>query len=358
MGKYKIQIQMIIAWLSIFIPKKKQICLYSNTYSHGNSFYFLHYLKHQKEIGATLVLLSDNGEKGTLKFQSITGAWQLIRSKVIISSHGIPFIKSKNQVGISFWHGIPIKGFPKDVYFRMSKYKNFIDYQITPSIWASNEFAKDWGLKGSQLKEMGEPVYDYLNNPESFLDSNEKAVINRIKAINKVALYAPTYRKSKYGSEGETIEKVLLEFEKLLIAKTDVHFILSMHPMEDVNRNAIKRMEAFKNFEIAPISTELIIPFVDTVILDCSSIYFHALYLKKRIIIFFPDKGTYEEKRPLKFKDEELFTPCMIVNDLNVLKKNLDASISVDVMRKREEIFSSEIGNCNQKILELIKENI
>lgn len=345
-------IRHIIRNISFFIPKRKRICMYSNTFLHGNSYYLREVLK-SKDL--RLIYLSDEGEKNTTKLKTLKGLWIFITSKFILSSHLVPLhIKSRNQIHIHYWHGQPIKSFGNINAYPNHDYSKDIDFQVSSSNITSMAYAFGWNLKPNQFLRFGEPIYDFFNDPERFLQEDEKAFISTLK--KNTILYAPTYRRSRYSEDGEPIEMVLLEVLKFSEAHPQYHVLISCHPFEELSDVARQKVEQSENVSFSPIPTEKILPFIDTVILDISSVYHHALYLNKKILMFFPDIESYKKTRGILFDKLEVFPKEIICNDALDLGKKIEMDFSKELQFVRDLFFTYKIENACEQIYDFVKE--
>jgi CDP-glycerol glycerophosphotransferase len=352
-------ISSILRKVNFFIPKnKRKICLYSNTFFSGNSQIFRKFLENRKKF--KIVYLSDNKEIGTIKAKTMKGIFHFLTSKFIISSHGIPQIKSKNQTSISFWHGIPIKTIGKLYSNKTNNYNKLIDFQITNSVFVNLIFSNVWNLNPNKFVELGEPIYDYFNNPNKFLEKDEKKIVQKYKNLNKkykkIVLYAPTYRNSRYGrDEGEDINILIDKIVNIAKKNKDKYFLISLHPCEFVKKETFKEISKLKNCSKLEINSEKILPFVHSIILDVSSLYFHSLYLNKEIICFFPDFEKYKKNRGLIFKNLEIFPKeiiCFNEKELNNILNNYNHKILFKLEIYRRMFFPKRLDNSCEKIFD------
>lgn len=346
----------ILRIISRFIPKKNRVCICANTMTHGNSFYVKEVFK-GKDI--EIKLLTDNHEEGTIKTESFKGFWTLIRSKVMLSSHFIPNLKIGNQTHIHYWHGQHLKSIGNS---NTSSAKEFVDYsklidfQMSTSRMTSLTYAFSWNLKPHQFLYFGEPVFEYLNDPYRFLNKEEKAYVQSIP--EKTILYAPTYRRSKYSEDGSSIDQVLEEFLKFSQKHTNHQIIISLHPFEKVDEQIVEIFNQLDHVSFSLIHTEKLLPFVDLVILDLSSLFHQSLYLRKKVLIFFPDVESYKNTRGLFYENLEIYPKSIICQNAEELSIKLSMEFSSELNFLRNLFFTVEMDRPCEKLYSFVEKLI
>jgi CDP-glycerol glycerophosphotransferase (TagB/SpsB family) len=340
----------IIQLLIVLIPKKKRIILISNDYSQGNIYVLNKYFENNSNL--KIIKISSIKKSDEIYIKSFKGIYLILTSKVIISSHGIPKICRYNQILISIWHGFPIKGVG-NVQKRVNVNNT---YMTSGSLYFKAINSYIWNIKYDKNLSINEPMYDYLNNPDKFINPSEKLYIKKINS-KKSILYAPTYRNSIYGKDGDKIDKYLDE----LIENIDFNkynLIISLHPFENINKNTLAKIKQITGIYINELTTEKLLPYVNIVLLDISSLYFYAIYLKKKILIYFPDIKEYTSKRNLIYKELEIFPNELIIQNSKELGENLDKCNSNSYENIHKLLFPNKIEKNCEKIKEFIDEKI
>ena len=273
---------------------------------------------------------------------------------------------SNGAIRINLWHGIGgIKGvgyasktyldekekhpvlynfLEKIIQFRM--YRLFVQvlggwgdcYYLSTTPFVTEGFKKYFKMPDEFYIESGYPRNQY----EVKVRKCEKKVIEQIGKCKKTILYMPTFRDNNehYISplSNEKFINYLKQDEWTWIEKkhgADISDLLR----EREEKNII---QLDGNFDAS-----IIIPRVDIVITDYSSVSWDALYHKKPVIFFMPDFDYYmKQDRGFVLKPEEfLIGPAVYSTEelLNILKKHRN-SISEMIPDNEEEIFEKIWG--------------
>ena len=339
----------LLKLINLILYKKDQIVIFSNDFESGNAIILYTYLK--KRINKKIILLNVK-DKNIINVHSLRGVYVLLTSRFIISSHSPFRFKSKKQLLIHLWHGIPIKNL--DNY----QYEKYIDIQCSHSKFVDNIYISCWNLKQKQLKHISEPIYDKLKCPEKFLTQWEKKRIQQVILKQRQnVLYVPTYRHSIYSKEGQKITEILREFLRVVEKNKDKNFIIKLHPYEFSKEENLKILEKCNNVKFSNLPTEDILPGSDFLITDCSSIYYWGIFLKKDILIFFPDYENYKETRGF-ITDFDRIVPQDIITysyiELDLLLNNYNEENKNSIKELNKMIFPKDINSCKE-ILKIIQ---
>jgi CDP-glycerol glycerophosphotransferase (TagB/SpsB family) len=255
-----------------------------------------------------------------IKRYSLKGFYIFLRAEICVISHGrndMGLYSLNHKFIVQVWHGTPIKRIGMYDYKvkdndRINIQKESLDYNIfiTGSNLEKHYISSAILLKESNFLISGLPRNDYLIH-------TDKATINH-KFTNQlkdksVILYAPTFR-----DFGETLffpfDDFNLEDLILYLKKRDTLLLLRPHPNDSENFKKLTKLSSMSKNSILMATNKNIqdvnelLPFVDIVVTDYSSIYIDLL-LKDIPSIFIPyDLEEYKTVRGLAY-DYELVTP-------------------------------------------------
>ena len=305
-----------------------------------------------KNSGATSWYKS-NGIKA-FYYKSIKGVYYCMKAAVYVYSFrtsDINYYTSGNAFKVNLWHGIGMK----EVEFRIKKglianrYNGSLISRLHyPVLYQKPDILLNVGVKYfNKLRDSFQVnnencVVDIYPRCKFFYESRDqqinriqneggelKKMYDKIKDYSKVYLYMPTFRDSSrdiFTSSG-------FDFEMLneALKKSNDFFVIKVHPntfglltkLKDYSNILITRHQ----FDIYPL-----LPFVDVLITDYSSIYFDFLLLKKEIILFPFDYQEYQKG------DRELSMDY----DVDIIgKKTYSFKELIKIIDKREDCHLS-----------------
>ena len=281
---------------------------------------------------------------------------------------------------VQLWHGCSIKSLGLDNSFVKQTLKplwrrtlytlkgRFPLYDMLLSTSAINtEKIFTPAFRFKEIIESGYPRNDILLAEPDELDliGTDNEVLEKAEALKnngrKILLYAPTFRDTGQGDD--FLEQEALDMDKLdeFAGQNDLWVVFKVHPFRelpaDFNRyaNLIKYDD---NGDVYPL-----LPMVDLLITDYSSIFFDFLYLDKPIVFFPYDLEKYIRKdRNLKY-DYNWVTPgpkCTNQADLHTLILKCLAHDEDKHRSKRSEIFdmsfSHKTGSASAQIWKMIED--
>ncbi|MDD4548891.1 MAG: CDP-glycerol glycerophosphotransferase family protein [Syntrophomonadaceae bacterium] len=376
-------------WLSYIFPRNKKLWLFGawegHRYTDSSRYLFEYVCANEPDIRAVWLSRENslvnmvrqrNGEAYLIN--SIKGYLLSCLAGTVIVNVSTQDI---NQLGISrakkiqLWHGSPLKKIRLDEYSK--KYRIIVnvlqrifpyrlpewDIIVSPSPVISERFVTAFGVAKSNVKVTGSPRGDVIlaSNPAKvsiiqFLKENKK--------VEKVILYAPTWRKGNEEAielfselDRNRMERCLAVHNAVLLVKW--HYV---HRALKPVINELKESQiVWLSEEAAPDINELL-PYVDVLITDYSGVYFDYLLLN-RPIIFAPfdlkeyvigDRDLYEDY------DKAIVGPkCENWNDLmNVLDTVLagkdEFRESRIIAQKKYNTFV-DTKNCKRVVSEIKK---
>ncbi len=327
----------ILSQVSILIPKNtRSVVILTPWCSEGNGYLFYEFTKKYNPRKLEFSLIDTDA-------LSVKTLRTILRAKTLISSHGPLSIKSRNQKLISLFHGIPIKNIGllwKDTPSSQDRnwYKT-IDTHCVTSPLCKIIFWYCWGLSEKNMSLSWEPILDYLDTIKS------KKQDNYLQTI----LYAPTHR-----DDPSISEKNISDFIRSVENDTKNLYIISLHPKEKQSIGVIFS-HLPKHIELASKNSIEYLPHVDILITDISSIYYYALYLRKKVFTYFPDREEYLEEVGSIFPYWEIFPGIIDITTSEIttlLNSETYPHESLDILRKL--FFSWVNGSSNKNIYTLI----
>lgn len=309
----------------------------------------------------------------TVRYQSLFYFYYLAKSKYWIVNCKLPEYvhKKKDQIYIQTWHGVPLKKIGMDVVenFRQKsrsgrnaveiKQSYFLDaqrynYMISPNSFCTRVFQSAFGVKKSQLLEIGYPRNDILYSPSpEYIDSLKEKY--HIPKRTKVLLYAPTWRDDDYKIEGYTFHlKVDFELWREVLGNYVVlfkpHYFIVNEIMVD------PQLKNFVRIIDPKIDINELYLISDCLVTDYSSVFFDFALLNRPIYFYMYDLVKYEKKLRGFYLDlykdlpgEIYKTEKEMLQDIKYNKFDYKKLYEFNLL-----FNSSQTGNCSRKLLDLI----
>lgn len=235
---------------------------------------------------------------------------------------------------LQLWHGIPLKkiGFPEiassvNMNAEKTRYleQQYSGYAAVPSTspWVTDElFSK--AFKARDFPELGFARNDILMRPATQRDmlGVDAAIYARLarhrRDGGKIVVYMPTFRDTGGNFlEDGAMDPMLLD---RLCARHNLIILAKFHPYVPV-----ASFSKLQNFVIYDSHKDIyaLLPLVDALVTDYSSIYFDFLITDKPLIFFPYDKEKYLSKDRELFYDYEAMTPGVHVRTQDALLEAL-----------------------------------
>jgi CDP-glycerol glycerophosphotransferase (TagB/SpsB family) len=317
----KNSVMYLIYILDVLLFRKKNIILFfqSNNKFDDNAKILFHYCLTNTDFEVYWLYEKNQIKQSNfIKRYSLKGFYIFLRAEICVISHGM------NDMGlyslnckyiVQAWHGTPIKRIGmydykvKDIENIKKESLNYNMF-IVASTLEKHYISSALGLNEKNFLISGLPRNDYLiHTNKATINHN---FINKIKE-KKVILYAPTFR-----DFGETLffpfDDFNLECLMLYLKETYTLLLLRPHPNDSENIKKLTKLSLMSKGSILMAANNNIqdvnelLPFVDIIVTDYSSIYIDLL-LKDIPPIFIPyDLEEYKTVRGLAY-DYELVTP-------------------------------------------------
>jgi CDP-glycerol glycerophosphotransferase (TagB/SpsB family) len=249
--------------------------------------------------------------------------------RIVFLSHG----QSVKNTRLAVNAGID-KGYQQDTIKASSQ----MEFAVTTSPFMAQVQSKSNGLIPEMYQLTGFPRNDWMFNPPAEAYEEWKAFTGG-KTFNKVVLYAPTWRRN----EPKTIMFPFEDFNAVQLANyvQEQNILLLLRPhVQELTSNpkgkaVIDQLTALSsNIRLATINhfveANFLLPFVDALISDYSSIY-HDFLLLDRPMYFIPyDLPSFDQVNGFKYPYRENLPGPIINNqqefllELENLKNNID----------------------------------
>lgn len=368
-----VSIGWLVYWpLSLVIPRSKKIVVFFGrdegkfldnckhlfvqlTLNNPDDFKYI-YLARSKQLRSEIK--AAGGECEVL--WSIQSIWKWLRAGFIVVD-SVDWMRGGRGVGargaevIQIWHGIPLKHIQltrfrsrlnragKIVRFFLQFYVKFIGrYEKTPWFVSTSEFicknAFEDAFKFEKISFAGYPRNDAFWASETPLmllgvDLLAKNIISewRGMGIKRIGVYAPTFRES-------LVDPFLDQFMDLNILSQELNenklaLLIKLHPWMHGRYNK----QHFSNIYFVEAESDIypILPKVDFLISDYSSIFFDFLLLDKPILYFAYDLEHYlRSERSMYFEYSEMTPGPKIISSSELL----DAIINIDVIAEEWKV--------------------
>lgn len=211
-------------------------------------------------------------------------------------------------------------------------------YYLSTTPFATDGFKKYFNLPDKFYIESGYP----RNQAIYKLRKSEIDVVEKIKNSKRTILYMPTFRDNNEGYtaplEDARMVQMLKENDWLWVEKK--HGADTSNLLADVDAGNVLRLDG--DFDAS-----VIMPYVDAVVTDYSSVSWDALYYKKPVIFYMPDFDYYmNQDRGFVLKPEEfLIGPAVYSMDemLEVLSENKEDFLKM-LPENEDELFKKVWG--------------
>ena len=329
-----------------------------------NAKYFFLYVNEQKGNIRPIWITSSREDVAKIRkmgFEayrkySLNGLYHSLTAYIYIftyHSKDINFFTSGNARKINLWHGVGIKGGnggKKGNNFASERNSSFLTRFFLPHLYEKyTMFLSTSDMMDKHFKQMfalnDDVIFDaiyprcyYMCKPQneilSFVHKYEpqsvRELIAKISGYSKVFLYMPTWRGNL---NDDFIREADFNFEQLnnLLAEQNKFFMFKLHPAVRVLQNVTDGEYSNICFLDKQIDIYPVLPFVDVLITDYSSIYYDFLLLGKEVFLYPFDKEQFiENSNDLAFDYDE-YTPGKKVYSmtefLSVIASNTDFKI-------------------------------
>ncbi|WP_058119568.1 CDP-glycerol glycerophosphotransferase family protein [Photobacterium kishitanii] len=276
-----------------------------------------------------------------------------------------------NTVKINLWHGIPIKhiefmaknGSSRYIYNELNILSRIFalyiyvrpDYFISTSKSMSEYYKKAFRLNDkTKIYEFGMPRCDMFffskEKLKKHIISYDVELYNTcyklIPKFEKTFIYMPTWR------DYDFLESSILNLDELndYLKKNNFLFFLKLHPATKIPNHFHYN---YSNIQIMKSGIDIypIIPFIDTLITDYSSIYYDFVLINKEVILFPFDYNNYMASDRGFIFDYDIDMPgckCYSLNELCL------AMSGENFIENRDNVINKKWGNYRGNSVESI----
>lgn len=370
--------------LEKFVRKDKRIALFFLTekYYYDNSKYLFEHMRQKNDFRAILFTANKTLYKSLQeKFpDEVQYAWSLkglslfLLTKNVIISYGIsaaPFfpyyLHEKCKRVIYLGHGIPMKkmGLQTTAWqkygkrYQMQKYS----YMAACSPLEQELHKAGFAMDMNNVWVSGLPRNDYLLSA-----TKDETLIEKHPCLNqKVILYAPTWREETQSAEFFPFKDFDAEQLDAFLEKEQAYILIRGHK-EDIKRaDELSRFDVSKMKRVIKADQDLfpdvyeLLPYVDVLVSDYSSMWIDYLLLDRPIIFVPYDLEEYKKTKGLFLEFEEN-APGFKANSCKEFVSQIETYLHKPQQhanwRKdiRDMYHTYQDGNSSERVYQLIKE--
>lgn len=370
----------ILSHISVCIPKQENVIFFFSTSTlYDNSEALFHYLieqgyHHQYRIICAVRDKNLCKKIYNVRYISVFGAiWPILRSKyVFYHNEMLPIMPTSKQIFVDFWHASTFKKINKMI---EPDYKyDFFTYLTVTSELFRPIFAEAFGCDKNRIILNGHPRNDYLYKN---IDSLKRLQIDK-NHFKKIFIWVPTYRLSKSHKQRDAepnyfmgsglpvfrTESALEELNSFL-DKNSCFLIIKIHPAQDcacITHKTFSNIKFLYNLELETMDIPFysILPDMDALITDYSSIVFDFLLLNRPMAFTLDDYETYKRRRGFVFSDPLEFMPGEQIMEAKDFYRFLQHCLNNEDNYKQQRMeINNRVnlykngGNC-QRILEFV----
>ncbi|MCI5130770.1 MAG: hypothetical protein D3904_04445 [Candidatus Electrothrix sp. EH2] len=325
--------------LDLFIPKKDNLVVFSQKqgryYDNGRALFEYMAVSSDWKVAW---LASDKSIQKKIKNAfphafvplrlSFSAMWITLRAKYIVVTYSLHDVfpwhgKSKRTVTIQLWHAITIKGYGViDKKFNKKKINRYLAQEtslynlvITSSEIDKYTTAACTGVNAKKIIPTGLPRNDilYQEKKNKLLPDDVDLSLHQAILNNKIILYAPTFRDNG-TTEFFPFDDYNIEELKIFLIEYNAAILIRPHQNDFENQKRLHTLIdktsgeflSAGNNQVSDINS--LLPHIDIIVTDYSSIYVDLL-IRDTPPIFIPyDLATYEQERGLAYP-YEIITP-------------------------------------------------
>jgi len=318
---------------------------------------------------------------------SLKGMYHVLTAKVIVSDHSVGNINQFLSGGaffVNLWHGSSVKRvrwqapelfmrqynlksveeMRTSLWFRINTFNVMFrtaDLCLAPStIQAKEFFAPMMNIPLEQVIVAVYPRSQFLiagkTAAKDFIKKHEGKdtldFVEQLESYNKVYIYMPTWR----NDDCDFISQAAFDWEKLnnLMESRNELFILKFHPFTKLNAGEITQ---YKNLRLYPTRCDLyaVLPFVDCLITDYSSIYTDFLTMNKEIILYVFDYDEYV-KNSYELSEYDKYFSGKRAYDFNQLLQIIESGEDCHVPQEKYSELMDFFWDNNESTTDIVEE--
>jgi CDP-glycerol glycerophosphotransferase (TagB/SpsB family) len=377
-------LSMIFKFLDILFPKQNNLIVFAqkNNLFSDNSKAFFEFINNNKNEFETIWFVDSKNEKEKFKKKygyknvklmfSIDGLLTLLKARTVVISNALQdffpyFSPSFRKEAIQLWHGIkwskkfefPNNNFTKELTIICSSSEEH-------KLLISNQNKVD--LNKIYITGLPRNDFFFTNDKKKRLDNLPLEIKNDLS--KKIILYAPTHREDLISIFFPFNDKNL---EKLNIFLKENNAVFYLRPhindtnkaqqewknfFEKINQSEIKSL-TFKELQ----DINQLLPFINSLITDYSTIYTDAILLDIPTIFIPYDIEVYEKKRGLVYDYEKITAGDKVLDQKRLIEslsrifaqKDLN-KLKIEEIKKKFHKFQD--GGSSKRILDILRSKI
>ena len=284
--------------------------------------------------------------------------------RVFYTAGQIPIKPARNQMVIHMDHGtaaIKTGG-------ALSKINNgdefFFTHYLVPSPIYIPIAVAEYLCKEENVLVCGETSTDVMFHKYNTYDLGD---------FKKIIFWAPTFRQSDYFGYDDSSEELLplfveSEYEQLndVLKKYNFKLIVKLHPGQDLrgySKLFYSNLYIYSDLEFKKTGMDIyhLMPQVDFLLADYSSVYLQYLLLDKPMAFVVPDMEEYAQKRGFIFENPLDFMPGQIIKTKEQFWKCLeDVNNEVDYYSQkrkevRDKVYTYQDGKNCERVIKIAK---
>jgi len=365
----------IINWL---LPKDDRLVVFDSVPDFsGNSQALFEFMRERGDLQPVWIVEEPINVEGVRQERrhSLRALLTILRAGSLVSTHGrMSEIRVRRQKYVNLWHGMPLKAmcytetsgreFTEPVRFDDDNY-----HLIATSSIMRNALAACFNQDARRIHITGQPRNDKLFRSDKRLPEIPGLEVD---SCSRVVLFAPTFRASDCIGDGRLISHHLNlpdfdpETFSEFLRENNIVFLVKFHPLEE---EEARRFFSEMNNVVLIGSDELkerhmdihdILPGVDVLVTDYSSVYFDFLLLDRPVIFAVPDLEEYRRTRGFVLEPFEFWAPGPHVETFSDFLEELERCLSdPDYYRMERRTINRLVnhhqdGESSRRVYELV----
>lgn len=360
---YRIVVGSFIKFIGLFVRLDKKMILFTGQAGmiNDSALSIYNYIRENPEYKSFKLIWGVKKPKmypdhNVVKIDTLKYFVTALKAKYWVATvnieRGLNF-KKRKTVYLLTWHGIPIKTIGNAAKGRKDYNFSKINYFVVSSEYEVPIYVRDFKVKEKSIIRTGMPRNDDLYHKKSNEELRKIKKNLGIDIDKKIILYAPTWRESNDYGKNYNID-IPVNFKKWEEELEDEYvLLLRAHPYT----KDILDVE-FNNFIIDASNysnVNNLLQICDVLITDYSAIFFDALPLSIRILLFPYDLEEYKKNRGIYLNYNEVFKELICTDENDIIYKiKTEEAYDYAILLKFKNEYLTYGGNATQECVELL----
>lgn len=356
--------------IDFIVPKDPTLVILS-TENGGNTKALYEYISTQ-DCGLTAYRYdpSDSGDSNDphliKSIFDLRSLWIILRAKTLVTTHSMCMHLSKRKLYVQTWHGVPLKGqrytetgfSDKEVHAGDKAWTKYVDVFIAPSKEAAYRMCVSCMMDPRKVFYCGQARNDVLYRERRDVEKVRK--ILGLPECKKLILYCQTYRRGEATKFFPFPDIDYADLQKFL-AEQDAVLLWRGHHMAPGNAGAENGSRIYPANRDKWHDVNDLLPHVDLLVTDYSSVYFDYLILDRPIVFVPYDLAEYERQCGFVVDDYDWWSPGDKVYDYADFKDSILRGLTGNDDNKAHRQTINKLlnyhqdGDSCQKTVEMIK---